>query len=527
MALRADDDPAGEPLGPRRMWPRSAVILVSTVAAYSLVVIGLCGAGIWGARVQTLQATHAQAAAIASFSAAYTSRMYDLSDEVTRHLAQQLQATPLNANALTPMLVEAAEATAQNDYLLVFGPDGDLIASSEPARRFRIQDDALSAHRSGAARFVGQVVKGRATDEVIYRLSHRINGPDGRMAGIVGAAIRPFGVRRLQDRRPKDSQITVWTDGGAFVAAAFVDFRNDGSAIAPAKPTGLGVLAPGQVRDAEGLIRSEARVEGLPLRVSVEFDRSGVLGPWKTFAFAIALLGAVLLAMGWGFAWAGLRVVARDEARRASLAAAKSEAEAALNDREMLLREIHHRVRNSLMLVSSFLMLQAREADAETRKALDTMQARVTSIGMVHETLYAGSHLGEVSLSEYLDRLLPELSASLGAAERGIVLDCDVSGVTVTGDQASTLGLIISEAVTNAVKYAFGDGGGRVLVSARSLPDTMMEVCIKDNGCGAAASGQAGLGSRLLTALAGQLGGRATVTGGAGTLVRVTYPPSS
>jgi len=500
------------------------VILVSTVAAYSLVVIGLCGAGIWGARVQTLRATQAQAAAIASFSAAYTSRMYDLSDEVTRHLAQRLQASALNAETLTPVLVEAAEATAQNDYLLVFGPEGDLVASSEPMRRFRIQDDALSAHRSGAARFVGQVVKGRATDEVVYRLSRRLDGPDGRLAGIVGAAIRPFGVRRLEDRRPKDPQVTVWTDGGAFVAAAFVDFRDDGSAIAPARPIGLGTLAPGQVRDAGGLIRSEARVEGLPLRVSVDFDRSGVLGPWKTFASAIALLGGLLLAMGWGFAWAGLRVVARDEARRASLAAAKSEAEAALNDREMLLREVHHRVRNSLMLVSSFLMLQAREADARTRAALDTVQARVTSIGVVHETLYAGSHLGEVSLSEYLDRLLPELSASLGAIERGIVMECDAGGVTVTGDQASTLGLIVSEAVTNAVKYAFGDGGGRVLVSARNLPDDMIEVCVKDDGCGATATVKPGLGSRLLTALAAQLGGRATVTGGAGTLVRVTYP---
>ena len=94
----------------------------------------------------------------------------------------------------------------------------------------------------------------------------------------------------------------------------------------------------------------------------------------------------------------------------------------------------------------------------------------------------------------------------------------------MTGDQASTLGLIVSEAVTNAVKYAFGDGGGRVLVSARNLPDDMIEVCVKDDGCGATATVKPGLGSRLLTALAAQLGGRATVTGGAGTLVRVTYP---
>lgn len=524
MTSGRDTVSAGDGPSVRGAWSKSAVLLIGVVGAYSLVVIGLCGTGIWGARVASLRMAESQAAAIAAFSAAYTSRMYDLSDEVTRHLAADLRTTPLTPEAVAPMLAEAAEATAQNDYYVVFAPDGTLVASSTPMRRFRIQDDALTAHRGGAARFIGQVVRGRATGEVIYRLSRRIDDENGRMVGIVGAAIRPFGIRRVAQRGPKDPQVTVWTEGGQFVAAAYVDFRPDGSALAPPKPDGLGALVPGQVKTEQGTIRSEAKVEGLPLWISTDFERRGVLATWRAMAIGLTVLGGFLLLMGWAFAWLGLRASARDAATRAHLAAANAEAEGALRDREMLLREIHHRVRNSLMLVSSFLMLHARGADAKTRAALELIQARVTSIGMVHETLYAGSHLGSVSISEYLGRLLPELSASLGAGERGIVLDCEAGDVAVPGDQASTLGLIVSEAVTNAVKYAFGDGGGRVLVTAQVLSDGLMELCVQDDGKGTSGDGKVGLGSQLLTALAGQLGGRVTVTGGSGTLVRVTFP---
>lgn len=507
-----------------RSWPRSSVLFVCIGIAYSVVVIGLCGAGIWAGRTQSLEMAKTQATAIATFSSAYTSRMYDVADEVGRRLAQDFSGGPLSADDATPLLIAAAEGTAQSDYFVLFDADGDLLASSEPMRRFRAQEDSVAAHRGGARRHIGQVVLSRASGETIYRLSHRIDGPDGQMIGILGVAIRPFGIQPTAKREPDAPQVTVWTEDRRFMAAAYVDFREDGSAIAPAPPPALATTLPGQVVQRDGIIRSEARVEGFPLWVSAEFDQDGILTTWRALALGIAVLGALLLLLGAGFAWVGLRVSGAEETRRALLASARSEAEASLKTREMLLREVHHRVRNSLMLVSSFVMLQARGADLKTRAALERVQARVTSIGMVHETLYAGSDLSSLDLSEYLGRLAPELSASLGAAERGIVVTSDVADVRLSSDQATTVGLIVSEAVTNAVKYAFEGRGGSVCIAARRVDTGDVQLLVRDDGVGRADTSTAGLGSHLLDSLARQLGGRCVIRVENGTAVDVTFP---
>lgn len=507
-----------------RGWPRSSVLFVCIGVAYSLVVIGLCGAGIWAARAQSIEMTKAQSTAIATFSSAYTSRMYDVADEVGRRLAEDLAEGPLNPAAAAPKLAAAAEETAQSDYFVLFDANGDLLASSEPMRRFRAQEDSVSAHREGARRHFGQVVRSRGSGQIIYRVSHRIDGPDGEMLGILGVAIRPFGIQPTARRKPDAPQVTVWTEDRQFMAAAYVDFSDDGSAIAPPRPPGLATTLPGQVIQRDGLIRSESRVEGFPLWVSAEFNQNGVLAPWRALAFGIALIGALLLVLGAGFAWTGLRVSSAEEARRMVLAAANADAEASLRGREMLLKEVHHRVRNSLMLVSSFVMLQARGADLKTRAALERVQARVMSIGMVHETLYAGSDLSLLDLSEYLDRLVPELSASLGAAERGIVLTTDVQGVRLSSDQATTVGLIVSEAVTNAVKYAFEGRDGSVQVTARLTGAGDVHLAVKDDGIGRSETSSPGLGSQLLVSLARQLGGECTVQVEQGTTVAVTFP---
>lgn len=508
----------------RRAWPRTAVLFVCIGVAYALVVVGLCGAGIWSARVQSIAAAKAQATAIATFSAAYTSRMYDIADEVGRRLAQDLSGSPLEPQRIAPLLTAAAEGTAQSDYFVVFDADGDLIASSEPMRPFKAQEDTLAAHRGGAARHLGQVVRSRGSDEIIYRLSHRVVGSDGRMTGIVGVAIRPFGIQATGQRAPEAPQVTVWTEDRRFVAAAFVDFRPNGTAVAPPQPPALGTTLPGQIVHRDGVIRAESRVEGFPLWVSADFDERGVLTTWRAITFAIVGLGVLLLLLGAAFAWTGLKVSGAEETRRALLARANVDAEASLRSRELLLKEIHHRVRNSLMLVSSFLMLQARGADMKTRAALERVQARVTSIGLVHETLYTGADVGLLDLSDYLDRLVPELSASLGAAERGIRLTTQTDDVRLGSDQATTLGLIVSEAVTNAVKYAFEGRAGVVAVTARRLATGEVELTVADDGVGRADDSKSGLGSRLLDSLARQLGGRCVVEVDGGTRVRVIFP---
>lgn len=492
---------------------------------YGAMIVILFGIGIWAVHQQSLATARNQAAAIAAFSAAYTSRMYDLGDEVATVLAEDFSGAPLDVEEISRAIVQATERTAMNDYIVVVDAEGNVIAASEPMPQLRARVDALQAHRNGADLFVGPVVRSRLTGDIIYRISRRITAEDGAFGGYVSVAIRPLGVRPTTDRRPTDPQVSVWSDDGRFIAATFVDFRADGSTVTPTRPRALGQGLAGRVAETDGVIHAEARVEGLPLVVMVEFDRQGVLSPWRRMALIAGLIGLLLLVLGVGFAGLGMRAARRDLASRSALAAAQLETEQTLRSREMLLREVHHRVRNSLMLVSSFVTLQGRGADAATRAALERIQARVTSIGVVHETLYAGSDLGLIDMDEYLGRLLPELSAGLGAADLGIALHCQVDDVTVSSEQASTIGLIVSEAVTNAVKYAFDEAGGRVSVSARRLNADQAELIIADDGRGTPEDAGSGLGSRLLAAMARQLGGRITTTGDRGTTIRVVFTP--
>lgn len=500
-------------------------MVVALSLVYGLVVVALVGGGLWITRQAALETARAQAVAITTFSAAYTARMYDLGDQVATTLAEEFSGRPLDPDAVSLAIVQAAERTAQNDYIVVVDAQGRVIAASEPMRlQLPARADALIAHQNGADLFIGQVVRSRLTQDIIYRVSRRVRTADGEFGGYVSVAIRPFGVQPASARRARDPQVSVWSDDGRFIAATFVDFDADGSALAPQRLRDLGQSAQGRAIDRDGLIHAEARVDGLPLVVSTDFDADGVLSPWRQMLpLALAVAGLLLL-LGGAFAWAGRRAARTEAAARFALEKARAEAETNLRGREMLLKEVHHRVRNSLMLVSSFLMLQARSADAKTRSALERIQARVISIGVVHETLYAGSDLGLIDMDEYLGRLLPELGAGLGIADRGISLHCRVEDVTAPSEQATTVGLIVSEAVTNAVKYAFGEAGGTITVSARRLDDSQVELVVADDGKGVSAEPKAGLGSELLQALAHQLGGRVTVHGGAGATVRVVFP---
>ncbi|WP_374276028.1 sensor histidine kinase [Brevundimonas sp.] len=256
----------------------------------------------------------------------------------------------------------------------------------------------------------------------------------------------------------------------------------------------------------------------------VEFDQNGVLAPYRRVAPIVLVVGGVLLLIGAALAGAGVLGARREARSRDALEVAKSAAETAARERETLLKEIHHRVRNSLMLVSSFLHLQGRDADPATREAMERVQARVTSIGVVHETLYAGSHLARVDLNEYIGRLLPELGAGLGVADRHITLSCRVKDIAVASNQATTIGLIVSEAVTNAVKHAFDDNGGEVRVEADRVAADQVALTISDNGKGVDPHSPQGQGSRLLESLARQLRGRSAATSARGTSVRIVFP---
>jgi two-component sensor histidine kinase len=171
----------------------------------------------------------------------------------------------------------------------------------------------------------------------------------------------------------------------------------------------------------------------------------------------------------------------------------------------LLFEELAHRTKNNLAMAVSLLSLEAsRSTNQETRAALDKAAARVHAVASAHDYLQPSSQTGEISLRDYLERLREYLDATLRGV-RPIRLELAADDVRLKTDQAISLGLIVNELVTNALKHAFPDGrGGTIAVSVRH--GSSLTLTVEDDGVGYPADPQAGLGSRLTRLLSKQLG---------------------
>ncbi len=201
--------------------------------------------------------------------------------------------------------------------------------------------------------------------------------------------------------------------------------------------------------------------------------------------------------------------------------------------KEILLKEIHHRVKNNLQVISSLLDLQARAAqDPATARILQESKDRVRSMSLIHEKLYMRGGAEGVRFSEYVRDLTARLCDSFACAEQGIGVELDVEDLTLDMDTSVPLGIIINELLTNALKYAYPDGGkGRILISMHAGEDGMLQLSVRDDGAGFPAHLDyrypATLGLRIVNTLASQLHGELTMETGRGTVFTVSFPQPS
>ena len=214
-----------------------------------------------------------------------------------------------------------------------------------------------------------------------------------------------------------------------------------------------------------------------------------------------------------------LQVAVTGALRQAELERARAEAEAEIHasrdrfaalaaEREVLLREVNHRVGNSLQIIASLLHLQANSSpQEEVKAALTNAMGRVAAVAQVHRRLYTSHDVNSVLLNQYLDALLEDLRRS-AEGNRMSRLTLRSETIEIDPDRAVAIGIIVNELVMNAVKYAYPDGAGPIHVDLRADGDDLV-LSIADDGVGLEARQNdprsTGMGQRIVTAMAVKL----------------------
>jgi two-component sensor histidine kinase len=164
----------------------------------------------------------------------------------------------------------------------------------------------------------------------------------------------------------------------------------------------------------------------------------------------------------------------------------RNEIEKRINEKETLLREVHHRVKNNLQTVSSLLSLQSRNIeDKKMKSIIKSSQNRVISMAMVHEMLYMRDDLSKIEYKSYVQELSEFLIRSIKGAENKVKLNIDIPDIKLGIDTAIPLGLLINEAITNALKYGITDENeGEISIAIRQEKNHDYVLYIGDDGVG-------------------------------------------
>jgi len=276
----------------------------------------------------------------------------------------------------------------------------------------------------------------------------------------------------------------------------------------------------------------------LDLGIVVKIDLAEVQAPFKRagllaggFTMFVVVAGAALF----------LRItepIIRDLEQRSqelektveALRDSETAVRASLEEKEVLLREIHHRGKNNMQVVSSLLSLQARGlSDERLREALQESQSRVRAMGLIHEVLYETSDLSEIDLQRYITGLVKSLLAMYGRDEEDLSLTVDAEGVHLGIDDTVPCALVINELISNSLKHAFPDGRpGEIRIDARQIGPDEVRLTVSDNGIGippdVTIDNGATMGMRLVKGLVeNQLGGEVRLERETGTRFTIVF----
>lgn len=490
---------------------------------------------LWYERARILEGARGAAEIGAAGLATYADRTLDtanlLAEDVRDFVVSHGGVGTVSRDALQTFIALKASQISAPDYVMVADPTGQPIALSErrEAPVVSLADRSwFMAARAGRDNFIGAAVRSRLGRNYVYTYTKRIVGADGAFQGVVDVAIRVPEIRDPRERAPGEALTELWTEEGQLVVSNFMLFDRKGN-VTPQRPplrpwpketSGFASLAGGNA------ILAFHRANGRHVIAAVVLDRSEVLQRWHwriaQSAALLALAGVVLALL----ARIAGDLAERDNAVRRTLEQTTHALSSALAQRDLLLREIHHRVKNSLQVTSSIIQLQSRQfEDERVRDAFARAQLRLQAISLVHDVLYQDKAEATIDLAKYLQRLANEIARAHNASEHGIGLALELAPVALPTEQATSLGLWASEVLVNAFRHAFPPDQTGTIRIVLTTKDGLVDLAVEDNGQGLAAERDRGaLGMRLINSLAAQLHGKVDIVSASGTTVRLEFP---
>lgn len=219
----------------------------------------------------------------------------------------------------------------------------------------------------------------------------------------------------------------------------------------------------------------------------------------------------------------------RDITRRKRM---EEKVNSSLKEKEVLLKEIHHRVKNNLQVISSLLNLQSQQIqDPAVLAAFRESQDRVRTMALIHEKLYQSDNLAEIEFSQYINNLSAYLIRSYRANSANVRLNIACDPIFLDIDTSMPCGLILNELISNALKYAFPENRpGEIWIEMHLAENHQINLVVADNGIGFGPNfdplNTSSLGLQLVTALVSQLGGELRFENSTGTRVEISFQPS-
>jgi two-component sensor histidine kinase len=428
-------------------------------------------------------------------------RVFDLGDVLLELMAGALQNTDFGEPGARDLVARDLRLLAQAlpvvSTLWIIDSNGRLIAGSLADVGSGAQAPDLSdrpffrVHQEGGT---GTLVVGPAmgalTEQPYFALTRRIESASGRFLGVVVAGFNPVSITQ-NFRTVEESfgaQVIVFRESGEVLVSVPEGSEPYVGRRAPvALLQGIGMDEVVEGPPSGDRTAFAWRLHSYPVYVSVELPRSIVVDRWVGSSwYLLVSLIATLLALTIAFWALHRRALVEDRAALAldrEVARQTANLRHAVHEKDLLLRELHHRVKNNLQVVMSLLALQAQRSKGDPKTYFQESQRRLAAIAKMHQHLYLLADVAALSLVPYLRELATEIAAAHGG-EDTVAIEVRGDEVSVALDQATAIVLMAGEVMSNAFKHAFQGGREGRLTIEVTRSDTSARIVIVDDGPG-------------------------------------------